>query len=174
MLTDEQRKLIEDNHNLIYSFLHKYDYDPEEYYGLAAIGLCRAAKLYDVSKGSFSTYAYRAMRGCVINDIRERSAAKRIPENLIDSYNNDICTEDGGIVEYLDTLTSNEDLEKEVVEKVLVESCMAKLSDRDRLIFNLLIKGYDYREIAKIVGVCWRTVSRTKERIILKMMCELI
>ena len=173
MLTDEQRKLIEDNHNLIYSFLRKHDYDPEEYYGLAAIGLCKAARTYDKSKGSFSTYAYRAMRGCVINDIRDRSAAKRIPENLIDSYNNEICTEDGGIVEYMDILASNEDLEKEVVEKILVESFMSKLSDRDRLIFSLLINGYDYREIAKIVGVYWRTVSRTKEKIILKMMCEI-
>ena len=49
-MTEEQRKLVEDNHNLIYSFLQKYHLTIDEYYGLAAIGLCKAGKTYNGQK----------------------------------------------------------------------------------------------------------------------------
>ena len=45
-MTEKQKQLVVDNHNLIYSFLHKHGFDEEEFYDLAAIGLCKAAKSY--------------------------------------------------------------------------------------------------------------------------------
>ena len=66
--------LIEENHNLIYSYLHKMRLDIEEYYDLAAIGLCKAANNFDETKGfKFSTYAYRCMNNEVLNQIRKES-----------------------------------------------------------------------------------------------------
>ena len=60
-LNDEQRKLVEDNHNLIYQYLIDNKLPQDEYYDIAAIGLCKAALKYDTSKGAFSTYVYRAI-----------------------------------------------------------------------------------------------------------------
>ncbi len=65
MLSEEQQKLVEENHNLIYSFLksRKLSLDAvEDWYGAAAIGLCKAAIAYDKKrKAKFTTFAYLAM-----------------------------------------------------------------------------------------------------------------
>ena len=42
-LNDEQRKLVADNHNLIYQYLIDNNLPQDEYYDIAAIGLCKAA-----------------------------------------------------------------------------------------------------------------------------------
>mgnify|MGYP001317500519 CR=1 FL=1 len=42
-ITDEASELVEENHNLIYSLLHKCHLNIEEWYDIAAIGLCKAA-----------------------------------------------------------------------------------------------------------------------------------
>lgn len=61
MLTLEQQKMVKENHNLIYAFLNKYKLSID-YYGSAALGLCKAAMNYDSSFGTaFSTYAFVAM-----------------------------------------------------------------------------------------------------------------
>lgn len=49
-MNDEQRKLVENNHNLIYAILHKYNLPIDEYYDVAAIGLCKAAITFDAEK----------------------------------------------------------------------------------------------------------------------------
>ena len=59
-MTDEQRKLVEDNHNLIYGFLNKKELT-DDYYDIVALGLCKAAMNYDESKGRFSTLAFKCM-----------------------------------------------------------------------------------------------------------------
>lgn len=168
MMTDEQRKLVTENHKLIFSFLNKYNYDPEEYYDLAAIGLCKAAKLYDESKGNFSTYAYRAMLNTINHDLLYKSRSKRIPENLIDYYNCTFCNENGEVIEYLEFIPSGDDIEKEVMAKVMVESFMNGLSDRDRTVVGLMADGYTYREIGKIIGMSRNTVSKIKGRIYIR------
>ena len=169
-MTDEQRKLATENHNLIYSFLNKYDYDPEEYYDLAAIGLCKAAKLYNESKGAFSTYAYRAMLNTISHDLLYKSRSKRIPENLIDYYNCTFCNENGEIIEYLNLIPSSDDIEKEVISKVIVESVMDRFTDRDRLVLGLSADGYSNQEIGKLIGVSRNTVSKIKSRIFVNLL----
>lgn len=46
MLTDDERKLVEKNHYLIYMVADCMDVDIDEYYGLFAIALCHAAQKY--------------------------------------------------------------------------------------------------------------------------------
>ena len=48
-MDEHQKSLVTENHNLIYSFLKKYNLDVDEYYDLAAIGLCNACINYDAS-----------------------------------------------------------------------------------------------------------------------------
>ena len=52
-LNDEQRKLVEQNHNLIYSAMTKCGIrrqDFDDYYGFAAIGLCKAEEALSIQK----------------------------------------------------------------------------------------------------------------------------
>ena len=46
-MTDYQRQLVTDNHNLIYRFLQKEKLNMEDWYDLAAIGMCKAAKTFN-------------------------------------------------------------------------------------------------------------------------------
>ena len=65
-LTPEQVRMVEENHNLIYGFMHKNNLC-EEMYSIAAIGLCRAAATFDKDNGAaFSSYAYV----CMFNECR--------------------------------------------------------------------------------------------------------
>lgn len=67
-LNDEQRKLVADNHNLIYQYLIDNNLPQDEYYDIVAIGLCKAALKYDTSKGAFSTYVYKTVRNIINNE----------------------------------------------------------------------------------------------------------
>lgn len=66
MLSDEQRKLVEDNLNLVYFYIHKYNLSTDDS-DIGYIAICKAAKTYNESKGvKFSTYAMF----CIQNEYR--------------------------------------------------------------------------------------------------------
>lgn len=64
-LSSAQQKLVEENHNLIFTFLKEHNLgldDTEDWYGTAAIGLCSAAVLYTTNREeTFSSIAYQCM-----------------------------------------------------------------------------------------------------------------
>ena len=94
-LNDEQRKLVADNHKLIYFYAHKHNVDVDEYYDLLALALCQAAYNYDKTKGAFSTIAIRTMELKMLNEYRiyDGSYKKNIPKNKIDYYENSYLME---------------------------------------------------------------------------------
>ena len=103
-LTDDQRKLAEKHHNLIYTFAREYKINLDEYYDLLAIGLCIAARIFDPDKGvKFSTLAYQCMRNQYYNHRFKMRYSKNIPEDKIVSYSEPI-SEDGYSITLLDTL----------------------------------------------------------------------
>ena len=71
-MTKEQERLVIDNHKLIYDYMWKhnmYDNAVEDWYGLCAIGLCKAALIYDSTKGTqFTTLAWVCMQNSCRND----------------------------------------------------------------------------------------------------------
>ena len=90
-LNEEQRKLAEDNHNLIYFVLDKYGWSVEDYYGLAAIALCKAAHNYDPERRTaFSTYSVRAIKNEILSDKRKERSIKRSRFKTV-SLNEKIC-----------------------------------------------------------------------------------
>ena len=105
------------------------------------------------------------MIGIITNELRSKTMAKRIPEDLIESYNNVVSGEDGLVLEYINILPCDVDIENDVVERVAIDRCASKLSDRDRLIFDMLLNDYTNKEIAEAVGFNRRSISRIKYRI---------
>lgn len=82
-LTPEQQKLVEDNHNLIYHILRKMNLSDDEFYGIAAIGLCKAAMSYGKSnKVVFSTYAHHVMHAEIKNEFIRLGAKKRTGDTV--------------------------------------------------------------------------------------------
>lgn len=70
-LTPEQRKLAEKYHNLIFYFMNRKGLDQEEFYDILAIALCKAARLYDPSEYTFTTYCYRCFENALRMHIRD-------------------------------------------------------------------------------------------------------
>ncbi|MGI6201618.1 MAG: hypothetical protein ACOYJA_12695 [Christensenellales bacterium] len=79
-LTDQQRQLVADNHNPIYAYLHSKRLPVDDFYDLAAVGLCKAALAYDPARGKFSTLAWQTMSREIGNEFRVRSTARRTAE----------------------------------------------------------------------------------------------
>ena len=45
-MSDIERKFAEENHNLVYSFLHSNKYNIEDFYSIAVMGYLKAVQAY--------------------------------------------------------------------------------------------------------------------------------
>ena len=87
ILTTEQRKIAEENHNLIYFFINYFKVDEEEYYDLFAIDYLKCIKVWDKSKGNLSTLLGRAFYNTVKKEYRKKVSQKRFEEGYMLSLN---------------------------------------------------------------------------------------
>ena len=162
-ITEKQKQLVEDNHNLIYALLNQYHFSIEEYYDLAAIGLCKAAMTFNDTVANFSTYAYKCMYSIIVCELRKSNRDKRIPKNQILYYEAEVKDGKGDRASFINHISSNENLENDVLLKVVLEKYMSKLDDRGKEILNLLRSGYSQREICKMLNCTWKPVWKIKE-----------
>ena len=163
-LTKEQQELAENNHNLIYGYLHKNNLNFDDYYDVAAIGLCCASLSYESSKGEFSTYAYKCMSNEVGNYIRSNINGKtKIPEDEITSY--DVILEDGSeaIVDGIEN--SNSNLEEDIMVSIDYLSFINLLNDKERLIVESLQNGLKQCQIAEKIECSQQYVSQVIKKI---------
>lgn len=152
-LNDEERKFIEENHGLIYSFLKKNNLSVDEYYDIAVFGFIEAVKKYNSSKGSFSSIAYVCMLSTVRQEMRKsKFRSERIKITSLDvELKEDICIKD--LIPSLDTVESIY-LHNEYVERI------EKLPEKLRTVVILLASGYNQVEIAKRIKCSQSYVSR--------------
>lgn len=134
----------------------------EEYYDVAAIGLCRAAIKYDGST-KFSTYAFICMKTDVYREFTKMKTGSRIPVELICSLDVDKTTDDNSI-NYFELIPSNSNTEDEVVTKLDFEQFLEKVPDREREIFTMRQEGFTQREIAKKFQLSQPTVQRLMKK----------
>lgn len=165
-LNDAQRKLVEDNHNLIYSFLNSRHLSldaTEDWYGTAAIGLCKAALNFDESRGAkFATLAYI----CMDNEVRMvmRNNRKCIVPDCSLEYE---YGEGSGVMSLADIIQDSHDCYYTVYLNDAVQIATRNLSDRDKKILSMIINdGKTHREIAKLYNLSQPTVSRIYGRFI--------
>ena len=165
-LTEEQRKLVEENHNLIYGFLNQYKLDDEDFYDLASIGLCKAAMKYDVDKKKkFSTLAYTCMNNEVRRYYRDcENVKKRISKHLVSSYN--IELEDNK--EILDVFIKDDDFSEDSLIYLDFDNFKKTLKDKERIVVEYLESGFNMMETAKMLGRTHQYVSLTKKEVLRK------
>lgn len=167
-LNDTQRKLVEDNHNLIYSFLNKRNLgmdEVEDWYGTAAIGLCKAAKAYNPDLDvKFSTFAYVCMNTEVVNILRKNKNEIKALLSLTESMNgNEDC-----ILENI--VPDKDDCFFSVYLNDAIDIATKKMSERNRKIIDLLlIEGYTQVDVAKMFGMTRSNVSRIYNQVIDKV-----
>ena len=146
--------MIINNHNLIYSFANSHHLDIDEYYDVLAIALIKAVDKYDSSLGfKFSTFAYKTMLGAVLNNIRDSKK---------DSLAHSI------------SLDGNAEEENNLIDLCFVEEenrvvfHPTNLTDREKKVLHLYLKGYTQRSIAREVGTTQEKIANTMKIIIMK------
>ena len=72
MLTDEERKIAEENHNLIYFFINHFNVDIDEYYDIFAIDYIKCVKFWDKDRGKLSTLLCKVFLNTIIKEKRKK------------------------------------------------------------------------------------------------------
>lgn len=163
MLSDEQRKLVEDNLNLVYFYIHRYKL-PVDDSDIGYIALCKAAKTYDESKGAkFSTYAMF----CIQNAYRLNHRKSKYKENeltmpvitLPDGNETDLASYTPDII--YDTIACYNRLEFTNNLKEYINS----LNELDKDIFMSVLAKEKQDSLAKRVKLSQSYVSRKVKRL---------
>lgn len=159
-LTQEQSKLVEENHNLIYGFLHKYNLEYEEWYDLCAIGLINAAMTYKVTNkdnANFSTYAYKCMFTCMSNELRNKDRLCRRYNDLI-SLDYEYDNNKGDIYNLHELISNNYLVDEEVIDKIYSDTIIQFIFDNliqenHKEAIRLLINGESVKCAASSIGI---------------------
>lgn len=144
-LTEEQKKLVEDNHNLIYGYCHRYNLNVEEYYGDLAVTLCEAAQTYKEEKSKFTTYAYLKFGTTIKCLLRNQEKDKYKANYNTFSLDDAIAVEDVNVPDVSNT----------VANKVATNNNVGKL----------LLQGYNQTEIGKILHYSQSSIFRRIKKI---------
>lgn len=165
IVTDEQKKLVENNTGLIMAVLKKIiiknkNKDIDDFISIGYEALCTAAINYDSNKGSFSSLAY----SCILHKIYRELKHKYRRENNIVSLEQKIANIENGMT-YEDLLSQREELfEDKYIDhrtaEELVPIINAKLKYKDRMTLVYLLQ-YDSQEIvAEIMGVSRQCINQ--------------
>lgn len=147
-LNDEQRKMVEDNHNLIYQYIHDKNLNLEEWYGWLAIELCESVLRYNPDKGKLSTLFYIRCNNKLRQEYRKKHSQKR-------------CN--NGVVPIIDDLVGEDVC---IIDKVDNSIILDKLMEHEYAdIIKLRCEGYTQNEIADIVGISQSNVSKILKKI---------
>lgn len=176
-MTVEQRKLVEENHNLIYYVFHRYckGQHLEDVYGDLAIALCYASSKYRNNKNiDFSTYAVTAM----LNRLKQlKTNASRLKRTAkVVSYDNSPKGNETTV--YIDQLTYLdllEDKRQNVEEKVILKSVLRDINalpPNKKEIMSLLIQNENMSEVARIVGISRQCMTEKIRKIQKKLMTK--
>lgn len=157
-LNFEQQKLVEDNHNLIYAVMKKYNLgmnETEDWYGLLAVGLCKAAMSYNPDKGQkFTTFAHTVLE----NEVKMALRKKKSRIDNVCSLDEPVSDDDSCVLG--DMIEDPEDRFSAVEISEAMEMALSRLSERDKLILNEYINSdAKQKEIAERFGVTQSQVS---------------
>lgn len=164
-LTETERKFAEDNHNLVYGFLHRYNYSIEEYYNIVIFGFLKAVEIYNRRKDlqekyAFPFIAWQYMRSEIGNHVRTENSQKRKPTEKIISLDAEYVE-----MENLHNTVGENSAEDDVLDKELLDNIMENLSDLQRKIAQLKIHGYSNKETYLNVGMQPSTYYKEMKRI---------
>lgn len=161
-MTQDQVRLVEENHNLIYGYLRKRGLPVDDWYDILAIALCEAAMAYDSHKSNFSTLAYLKFGSAVWAEWRRHEADKRKADRETVSLSIHMMDDDDDIERQLICI---EDGYQKTEIRMFLDVLIPKLSQRDKDILRMRINGNNYRDIGKTLGISWQAAQRRMKKV---------
>ena len=165
-LTEEEKKLAEENHNLIYAYLHTYGYSIEIHYNVVIFGYLKGIQVYcrreDLQKRyDLPFICWQYMRAELGNQFKTETRQKRKPMESVLSLDAEY-TDDA---ENLHDCIGEKTLEEEVIEEETVSELLKKLSEVQRKIIEMKMDGYGNKEIFLLLEMPKTTFYKEMKRI---------
>lgn len=162
-LNEQQKKLVEENHNLIYKFIRLKNLEEENFYDLFAIALCKAALFYTKdSDYTFSTYAFSCMNNEYKNYLRHRYCEASIPLNKIVSINNFFEDKYGYICEKDYILEDKKAFDETLFE---LNDFFTILSPMQKKVLKGLLYGYKEVGLARCLKCSRQNIALVRKNI---------
>lgn len=156
-LNQTQQKLVEDNHNLIWSFMNKNKLSTnavEDWYGTCAIAMCKAAMAYDPDRNiKFDTVAYVYMNNAMKDTLAKHSKEEKCL-SLYYYYDDSEC--------YLqDCIANNSDEIGELEFYMTFDKNYSQLTNRQKQIIDTCINhDGSFEDVAKLFGITKQRVGQ--------------
>lgn len=157
-LTEEEKRIAEEHHNMVYVFLGSRHYPIEEYYDIAIMGFlagvqdwCRVEGLKE--RYAISTICIRNMHNAIATHFRDENAQKRKPKGGFVSL--DMTSDEGNetFINSIITPTLEDEYfdryDREHADGERIKELLQPLTEIQRTIAILLASGRDTAYIAK-------------------------
>lgn len=164
-LTESEKKFAEDNHNLIYGFLHKNGYSINSFYNIVVFGYLKGVQVYHrrkdlQNKYDFPFIAWQYMRSEIGNHFRMEHAHKRTATCGIVSFDSD-----NEKMESFYNIKGGKSTEADVMEKMLLTDILKNFTENQRKIIELKMMGYNNKEVYLILKIPSSTFYKDIQKI---------
>lgn len=158
-------KIIKYYYPLIYSY-NRYLFlqggDKDDLIQEGIIGLLKAIKYYDVLKQvSFNHFANLCIRRKIASSIKRYSSTRNFSLNYLIDYN--YLIDDENL--FISKITPEIKLLEKEFNRNLKDILIVNLSDFEKLIYNYLLEGYGYIEIANLLNLNKKNIDNSIQRI---------
>jgi RNA polymerase sporulation-specific sigma factor len=149
-------------------------HDHQDNKQIAMMAVLEAIKCYDEEAGKFIPYCYHVVKGSLIAELkRETVSNKRKLLNKSEMYESPLQHSETTLMDAYERnfkAMGHEDIAFSDPSVVLdtsqtIEEINIKLTRKEKMVMELQIQGYDYTEIAKILGINHKAVDNTVQRI---------
>ena len=159
-LTDEQRQLAEQNHNLVHSFLKEYNLPESQYYDIVIFGYLCAVQDYcendSLKKYSFTTIAWKCMK----RELSHHHNYLKAKKNAYETVSLFEPVSKGSNKQWQDVLVSNEGPFDRLNMELLLHDLATKLPRREMRIIRMKLHGDKMHDIAKSEGLTFKEINR--------------
>lgn len=154
-LTAQERTQAEENHNLVYSFLHRHAYSIEDFYNVVIFGYLKGIQVYNRREDLRNKYQLaficeRYMNAEIGNHFRTENAQKRKPAENIISLDADYAESENL---YNCTCGKSANPESEIERMDLMTELFKHITEPQRKITEMKIDGYGNREIFSSLNI---------------------
>lgn len=148
--TEEEKRLAEKNHDLVYQFLKAHNYSMEDYYNIVVFGYLKGIQKYcryvgNNTGNNLAGICWNCMRSEMKSYFKMETVKKRKPTEII--------------------MTKVSSAEDEVIALEILKSVMENLTIRQQNIITLKLLGYSNTEICLMMKMSKSSYYRELESI---------
>lgn len=133
-LTDEQQRIVTDNHNLIYWYARNRNLNIDDWYDLLAIEFCETVMKWNKERGTLSNYFKKRMDNKLINHMNSINCQKRKAE----------------VIQYVEELHQDDGVENDIL---LQELLIGGITPLEAKVLKMKYAGYTHKEVCEVLNI---------------------